>query len=436
MPKLTVFKKKPRFYGQNRILDVNLFIYFIIFILFYLFFIDSCYQCFQMMATGGRLRDSDVPDIYSCAVCMEHLLDRNPRYLSCHHSFCQQCLQRLTRNGQVSCPTCKAVTAVPNNDVTKLTMNFQLVQTMEREKELKEENRSALSSPRCMICSSPVANKCGKCKPILQTEFSNLGKFKISNPTSIKALGPDLLVYSDYDTSRFVVFDNEGAVIRRVKGKEEHGKVKCVDVYKNRLYLAQEKQILCITNFNKTTETELVFVPKMNNITQMAVKTDNILVCTERSEGRVYEYNTEHDSTRVVLQGLKRPTYISVGHTPQGTRFILTLQGQTVMIYNESWQLLNSISHGIRHAHDTAPCQGGFLLADIGSNEITLYSYTGDKVRTVLTKDDGLDNPASLTLQPYTEVIVWVAGLVVEDRHVGNIKCFKNLMLGTEQSHT
>ena len=37
------------------------------------------------MATGGRLRDSDVADIYSCAVCMEHLLDRNPRFLSCYH---------------------------------------------------------------------------------------------------------------------------------------------------------------------------------------------------------------------------------------------------------------------------------------------------------------------------------------------------------------
>ena len=53
------------------------------------------------MATGGRLRDSDVPDIYSCAVCMEHLLDRIPRYLSCHHSFFQQCRQQMTRNGQM-----------------------------------------------------------------------------------------------------------------------------------------------------------------------------------------------------------------------------------------------------------------------------------------------------------------------------------------------
>ena len=41
------------------------------------------------MATGGHLKESDVPDIYSCPVCMEHLQDRNPRFLSCYHSFFQ-----------------------------------------------------------------------------------------------------------------------------------------------------------------------------------------------------------------------------------------------------------------------------------------------------------------------------------------------------------
>ena len=103
------------------------------------------------MATGGHLRDSDVPDIYSCAVCLEHLQDRNPRFLSCHHSFCQQCLQELTNDGQVSCPTCRAVTAVPNNDIPKLTMNFQLVQMMEREKELKEQTQTHFSCQNCHL---------------------------------------------------------------------------------------------------------------------------------------------------------------------------------------------------------------------------------------------------------------------------------------------
>ena len=135
------------------------------------------------MATGGRLRDSDVPGIYSCAVCMEHQLDCNPRYLSCHHSFCQQCLQKLTNNGQMSCPTCRAITAVPNSDVTKVTMNFQLIQMMEREKELKQEIQQTSSSPKCLFCSKEQAKyKCRECNQFLcehcKTKHNKMKTFK------------------------------------------------------------------------------------------------------------------------------------------------------------------------------------------------------------------------------------------------------------------
>ena len=585
------------------------------------------------MATGGRLRDSDVPDIYSCAVCMEHLQDRNPRYLSCYHSFCQQCLQKLTNNGQVSCPTCRAVTAVPDNDVTKLTMNFQLIQIMEQ---LKQERQSTVSSPKCLFCSNEnAAYKCRECnqflcercktkhnkmktfkthvilelchehlegishvcmqclqalcikcivldhedhehhveeynegmeklkseldkmniklqertimiqehqkdiniqkndavqnvkalqnkrdallkqieeidqavvnanaivknfnedvkmfneltdkcvvtsknvnemlqspneeilqgflkqerlikqlldriktenklilnknvewltKPLLQTKFSTLGEFKIENPTSIKAIDSSLFVCSDINTNRFVVFDNKGTVIRSFEGLKEHGKVNCVDVYKNNLYLAQEKQIICITNFNTRNETKFIFLPKIYKLHGMAVVNDNILICTDYDEGRVYEYNTEDDTTKKVLQGLEDPTYISVDHTPQGSRYILTLAGQSVNIYNEPWQLMTTITQGIRSPCDTAPCPGGFLVADHYSNKITLYSYRGDLVRTVLTKEDGLEGPQSLTLNhPY----IWVAESVYAFGNIWykfkfdwKIKCFKCL---------
>ena len=583
------------------------------------------------MATGGRLRDSDVPDIYSCAVCMEHLLDHNPRFLSCYHSFCQQCLQRLTRNGQVSCPTCRAVTAVPNNDVSKLTMNFQLVQIMEREKKLKDGKQTHFSGQNCYFCGKENAVcKCGDCnqflcegcetkhkkmkmfknhvilklchehfdgishicmkcvqavcvkcivldhadhegkieeyqdgvgqlkscleetktklrerrnviekcqneanskksdankqrmklqrrrdalvkeieqidhelveigdterncnqdvklykdlketfdlncrnvykllqspqnqivssfkgqkmlaekilnetqnfnissemdlnkelnwleEPVWEKTFGNLGNFQIKRPTSIKALGSDLFVFSDNDTNRFVVFENKGAVIRSFEGLKEYGSVKCVDVYHNQLYLAQEKQIKCVSNFNTRQERSFTVMPKMNSLSKLTIVHDNILICTDYGEGKVYEYNIEDDTTKMVLQGLRRPTYISVDHTPQGTRYILILQGQSVEIYNEFWQLLTTITEGINYPCDTAPCPGGFLLADWSSNKITLYSYRGGLVRTVLTKEDGLGGPRSLLLKP---PFLWV-GQATGFRSDGRIQSFRVL---------
>ena len=139
------------------------------------------------MATGGHLRDSDLPDIYSCAVCLEQLLDRNPRFLSCHHSFCQQCLQKLTNNGQVSCPTCRAVTAVPNNDVTKLTINFQLVQMIEH---LKQERQPGLSPRSCHFCNDePVLYRCEECNKFLcedcKTKHHQMKLFKSHSMSDI-----------------------------------------------------------------------------------------------------------------------------------------------------------------------------------------------------------------------------------------------------------
>ena len=586
------------------------------------------------MATGGRLRDSDVPDIYSCAVCLEHLLDRNPRFLSCHHSFCQQCIQRLTNNDHVSCPICRAVTAVPNNDITNLQMNFQLVQIMEREKELKEGKQTHFSGQNCHFCGKENAVcKCGDCsqflcgecetkhkkmkmfknhailklcqehfdgishicmkcvqavcikcivldhayhenkveeyqdgidqlkdslketkiklkerqnviekcqneleiqqceannqrkelqrrrdalvketepidhelldlgeteikfsgdvkmykdlkekfdvncrnvdkllespddqivsnfsgqntlaekllhetkklnikfkmnlteeikwpeKPELQNNFCSLRNIQIYCPTRIKAVGTDLFVYSDNYTRRFVVFDNKGAVIRSFEGLKEHGDVKCVGVHKNKLYLAQEKQIKCVSNFNTTQERSFTFMPKMKSLFKMAVVNDNILIYTDWGDTKVYEYNIEDNITKIVLQGLRNPTYISVEHTPLGTRYLLSLapllstEG-SVKIYNESWQLLTTITEGINYPCDTARCPGGVLLADWSSNKITLYSYTGDKVRTVLTEEDGLDYPISLT---FKSPCIWIG----QGRGLGDpgaIKCFR-----------
>ena len=119
------------------------------------------------------------PEIYSCVVCLEHLLDRNPRFLSCHHYFCQACLQMLNKSGEVCCPTCRKKTAVPNNDVTKLDMNFPLVQVMERERHIKVERQQkqgthmgtgrccnfcdeGKASFRCTDCNKSLCDGCKK----------------------------------------------------------------------------------------------------------------------------------------------------------------------------------------------------------------------------------------------------------------------------------
>ena len=110
-------------------------------------------------ATGGRLTDSE-PEIYSCPVCLEYLLKLNPRFLSCHHYFCQQCLQMLNESGQVCCPTCRKITSVPDKDIAKLDINFPLVQVMEREKQIKTEKQQDVKAQLQKKGTTMAAGRC------------------------------------------------------------------------------------------------------------------------------------------------------------------------------------------------------------------------------------------------------------------------------------
>ena len=106
------------------------------------------------MATGGATADH-----LQCSVCLEHYKGRNPRLLSCHHSFCEGCLRELVKHGQISCPSCREMTAVKDGDVTNLTMNFHLLPVL-------EETRSF--EKKCQFCNLSVAIlKCEECTQVL-----------------------------------------------------------------------------------------------------------------------------------------------------------------------------------------------------------------------------------------------------------------------------
>ena len=55
---------------------------------------------------------SKIPE---CSICFEHYNDQSkcPRLLSCGHSFCSSCLERLLHGNTIDCPTCRNPGAVP-----------------------------------------------------------------------------------------------------------------------------------------------------------------------------------------------------------------------------------------------------------------------------------------------------------------------------------
>ena len=102
-------------------------------------------------------------DLYNCGICMENMLERYPRMLSCHHSFCSECLKRLTKRDAIECPSCRSKTDVPNNDVSKLQVNFTLLKVKEHYDKLLA-SKAAL----CQLCKTTnAAVKCQECAQLL-----------------------------------------------------------------------------------------------------------------------------------------------------------------------------------------------------------------------------------------------------------------------------
>ena len=64
----------------------------------------------------------------ACSICYEHYNDQSkcPRLLSCWHSFCSRCLERLRRGNTIDCSKCRNPVAVPSG-VHGLSKNFALL---------------------------------------------------------------------------------------------------------------------------------------------------------------------------------------------------------------------------------------------------------------------------------------------------------------------
>ena len=101
------------------------------------------------MATGGVTGEEELYsfDLFECSVCLESLINKQPRLLSCGHTFCTPCLQLMSIGNIVNCPKCRSPTQVPPGGVQYLPKNTDITKLWEREQELTAKNEHF-----CQIC--------------------------------------------------------------------------------------------------------------------------------------------------------------------------------------------------------------------------------------------------------------------------------------------
>ena len=114
---------------------------------------------------------ADPPDLYLCQICLEDQTTRNPRLLFCHHSFCEECIQKLVKKEKIECPTCRQVTLVDNDSVKTLSINFMLLQVKEHMSKMTAVVKVPAhpsTDRNCQKCNvNKTRSKCFECNAAL-----------------------------------------------------------------------------------------------------------------------------------------------------------------------------------------------------------------------------------------------------------------------------
>ncbi|XP_065908094.1 E3 ubiquitin-protein ligase TRIM71-like [Dysidea avara] len=104
----------------------------------------------------------------SCPVCYQ--LFKNPKYLPCYHSYCEECLEKMVLQYRITCPECRQETMIPEGGVKNLANNF-FINRMVDELVLKRKVEGE-EEVKCDVCDEddPVVVYCIDCS-LFQCQF-------------------------------------------------------------------------------------------------------------------------------------------------------------------------------------------------------------------------------------------------------------------------
>ena len=106
-----------------------------------------------------------VTESLTCPVCLQ--IFKNPKYLPCYHSYCEECLEKLCSQSEIRCPECREVAKISERGVRSLPNNF-LINRLVDELILKNKIGGG-EEVQCGDCDKddPVVSYCPTCNLFL-----------------------------------------------------------------------------------------------------------------------------------------------------------------------------------------------------------------------------------------------------------------------------
>ncbi|XP_065908515.1 tripartite motif-containing protein 2-like [Dysidea avara] len=110
----------------------------------------------------------------SCPVCFN--LFKSPRYLPCHHSYCEGCLEKMQVQSKIICPECRKEAKVPAGGVKEFATNFFINKLVD---DLILRRTKSEAKVTCNECGDDeIAAFCPSCNSFLCPVCSSIHKEK------------------------------------------------------------------------------------------------------------------------------------------------------------------------------------------------------------------------------------------------------------------
>ena len=248
---------------------------------------------------------------------------------------------------------------------------------------------------------------------------------QINGTWDIAFVGNDVLLTTRHKPYHVIRLDLKGRVVNWYYPQDTDKLVKNVFVYDNDVYILQSNTITVIPHCH---EQNIVYNLDIESMWGILVKDKStIFISQNKNPGNIYKYDTVHDTTEVVVEGLKSPSYMSVIYTKEGCKYIISeMEGNFIKVYNSSWELLHLF--GGQGTYDgqfgqnspmatTVTDMGTILVADQGNHRISHFTIEGQFLSHVTTIDDGIKFPIGLC---YKHPYLWVTR-----SEARNVKCLE-----------
>ena len=155
---------------------------------------------------------------------------------------------------------------------------------------------------------------------------------------------------------------------------------------------------------------------------------ENTIILTDPSRGEVFIYYIKDKHKDVKITGLSEPVSVSCRREKHGLRLAVCEYGAScISIYDEGFNKIKTIGRRGRRWEEgyllypscaTFSPWGSILVADTNNNSISEFSEDGAFIKNLLTYQDGIYMPESIS---YNKPYLWVADFN------GQLKSFKLL---------